>query len=113
MKNSIRAGLRVARYFAIVVGGAVSLSGCLSEREAANIEYRNNHPTIEKVGVFDGCEVKYVGRAFADNSFYIARCGATTTTTRQDADTVPASIVAGTTDEQRAAIAEIVKGFKK
>ena len=55
------------------------LLGCGAE-EDRKAKFAN--PSVQDVGVFDGCEVKYVNRGYQDQSFYIARCNDTTTTTR-------------------------------
>lgn len=52
------------------------LSGCDEEKKAL---FAN--PSILDVGEYDGCSVKYVNRGWDSQSFYIARCGNTTTTT--------------------------------
>lgn len=53
------------------VVAATLLSGCnIGDREA---ELRAN-PKIVPIGVIDGCNVKYVDRGYASDSFYISVC---------------------------------------
>ena len=54
------------------------LTGCNNEEAQAKL----NNPQTINIGEFDGCEVKFVDRGYESNSFYIAKCGNTTTTTR-------------------------------
>lgn len=57
----------------------VLLVGCGRTDEQAKAMLSN--PDINNVGTFDGCEVKYVDRGYRDSSFYIAKCGNTSTAT--------------------------------
>lgn len=56
------------------------LAGCggRSEDEIARLQ---REPLVQSLGVIDGCDVKYVDRGYQIHSFYLAKCGATTTTT--------------------------------
>lgn len=38
-------------------------------------------PETVRIGTFDGCEVKYVNRGYMYDSFFMARCDSTVTTT--------------------------------
>lgn len=44
-------------------------------------------PVVENVGDIDGCAVKYVNRGRAIDSFYLARCGNTQTSTNNYEET--------------------------
>ncbi len=61
----------------VVLASAFALSGCESEE---NIRLLAN-PSVIDIGVFDGCDVKFVDRGRDERSFYIARCGAAATQT--------------------------------
>jgi hypothetical protein len=60
---------------------AVLLVGCggRTDEEAKGLL---SAPAVNFVGVYEGCEVKYVDRGYQTKSFYIAKCGNTTTATR-------------------------------
>lgn len=60
-----------------VVALAVSLSGCDEQERMAALMA---NPQVDDIGDFDGCHVKYVDRGYNVNSFFIAKCGNTTTT---------------------------------
>jgi len=63
------------RLMYVAIGVALlSLTGCDEPKQVKN-------PEIYDLGTFDGCGVKYVNRGYKDNSFYIARCGTTSTAT--------------------------------
>ena len=66
---------------AICILAAVLLVGC-GGRTDEQAKAMLTNPDINNVGTFDGCEVKYVDRGYHAYSFYIARCGNTTTSTR-------------------------------
>jgi hypothetical protein len=73
---------------AALAAGMLGIAGCSNKdmearyaAEQAKIEQQQKNPEIKVIGVYDGCEVKYVDRYYAHDSFYIARCGQTTTTT--------------------------------
>jgi hypothetical protein len=90
---------------AALTAGMVSLAGYSSKdmearyaAEQAKIEQRQKNPEIKVIGVYDGCEVKYVDRYYAHESFYIARCGQTTTTTT--------SVRVGKVEQNRMAITQ-------
>jgi hypothetical protein len=63
----------------IVLSSLFLLTGC--EESPATAAKRKN-PEISIVGIIDGCEVKFVDRGYNLNSFYIAKCDNTVTTTR-------------------------------
>lgn len=65
----------------IICVAAIALSAC-SSRTDEQAKAMLSNPDINNVGTFDGCEVKYVDRGYNSYSFYIARCGNTTTATR-------------------------------
>lgn len=58
------------------ISALVLLSGC-QEKEKALLA----KPKTYNIGEYDGCDVKFVDRGYHTLSFYIARCGATVTTT--------------------------------
>jgi major membrane immunogen (membrane-anchored lipoprotein) len=66
---------------AICILAAVLLVGC-GGRTDEQAKAMLSNPDVNEVGTFDGCEVKYVDRGYHAYSFYIARCGNTTTATR-------------------------------
>lgn len=54
------------------------LAGCNEKEEALRA-----NPQTSDVGMFEDCEVKFVNRGYDFNSFYMAKCpGTATTTTR-------------------------------
>jgi major membrane immunogen (membrane-anchored lipoprotein) len=65
---------------ALLVASAL-LTGCGGRTDEQAKEMLTN-PDINFVGVYEGCEVKYVDRGYQAKSFYIAKCGNTTTATR-------------------------------
>jgi hypothetical protein len=66
---------------AALVAGSALLTGCGGRTDEQAKEMLTN-PDINFVGVYEGCEVKYVDRGYQAKSFYLARCSNTTTTTR-------------------------------
>lgn len=54
------------------------LGGCRSEEEKEKLR---TNPEVTEVVVVDGCVVKFADRGDDMNSFFIARCGDTTTLT--------------------------------
>jgi uncharacterized protein YcfL len=60
---------------------ALMLVGC-GERTAEQANAMISNPDINFVGVYDGCEVKFVDRGYQIKSFYIAKCGNTNTVTQ-------------------------------
>jgi hypothetical protein len=60
---------------------AVLLVGC-GGRTDEEAKVLLSAPAVNFVGVYEGCEVKYVDRGYQNKSFYIAKCGSTTTATR-------------------------------
>lgn len=74
--------LNVASVLCLLLAGGLILvtSGCGDdyEREQA---YNLAHPKIEDPITVEGCDVKFVDRGQSYKSFYIAKCGDTTTTT--------------------------------
>lgn len=61
----------------LILSFLITLSGCESE---GTTQLKSN-PQIVNIGTIEGCEVKYVNRGYKDNSFYIAKCNGTQTTT--------------------------------
>lgn len=54
----------------VLIGLAVLvLTGCKDE------DALMKNPEIQSIGEFNGCQVQYVNRGYASNSFYIANCG--------------------------------------
>lgn len=63
--------------FSIVVAvAAIALVGCQDD-------YKKNNPVVGAPIYVDGCEVKYIDRGDSYYSFYIAKCGDTSTTSRR------------------------------
>ena len=73
MKNIVK----LSMLFATALG-LVACGGRTDEQAKAML----SDPAINNVGTFDGCEVKFIDRGYHNFSFYIAKCGNTTTTTR-------------------------------
>jgi hypothetical protein len=65
----------------ICILAAVLLVGC-NQRTDEQAKAMLSNPDINDMGTFDGCEVKFVDRGYHNYSFYIARCGNTSTLTR-------------------------------
>ncbi len=65
----------------LICVSAIALSACggRTDEEAKGLL---SAPAVNFVGVYEGCEVKYVDRGYQTKSFYIAKCGSTTTATR-------------------------------
>jgi tRNA U55 pseudouridine synthase TruB len=94
---------------------AGALSGCTEESRArmeaeraaeqAKIEAKQKNPEIRVIGIYDGCEVKYVDRYYASDSFYLARCGNTSTTTTK--------VRVGKVTQNRAAILQEIDELDK
>jgi hypothetical protein len=92
-----------------LIGGvalATLAAGCAPRRSDVEIATLLANPTVNTVGTYDNCDVKYVDRGTSTNSFYIARCGDTSTTTNAydeqvGKQTVFRSSVAITRDIQR------------
>ena len=69
------------KYILLLAAIVFLLSGCGGRtREQAQAMITN--PDVNFVGVYDGCEVKFIDRGYHDQSFFIAKCGDTTTLTR-------------------------------
>ena len=64
-----------------LVAGSALLTGC-GQRTDEEAKALLSTPAVNFVGVYEGCEVKYVDRGYQIRSFYIAKCGNTTTATR-------------------------------
>lgn len=64
----------------ICILAAVLLVGCGRTDEQAKAMMAN--PSITAVGTYEDCEVKFIDRGYHDLSFYIAKCGDTSTLTR-------------------------------
>jgi uncharacterized protein YcfL len=64
----------------LLIGISLSflLIGCQSDDDAALLQ-RNPH--ISEPIIVEGCRVQYINRGYQIDSFYIARCGDTATTT--------------------------------
>jgi hypothetical protein len=65
----------------LIIAIVFALTGC-GRRTDEQAKAMINNPDINFVGTYDGCEVKYIDRGYHDQSFYIAKCGDTTTLTR-------------------------------
>ena len=65
----------------IVLAATIALTACGS-RTTEEARALLSKPDIITLGTFDGCEVKYVDRGFREQSFYLAKCGNTSTTSR-------------------------------
>lgn len=78
---------RVINAFTATLAGCVvvaaGLAGCSSPEEQARAAELMRNPEVTVAGTFDGCEVKFVNRYYRDQSFYLARCGATSAITQQ------------------------------
>ena len=68
----------------LLIVSSISLVGCESDDRAQALY---NSPVITTVGEFDKCTVKYVNRGTQVNSFYLAKCNSTTTTTNNYTET--------------------------
>lgn len=66
------------------------LAACESDERAAAL---HQQPVVSDIGEFDGCQVKFVNRGYQVDSFFIARCGNTATTTRNFSETQGKSTV--------------------
>lgn len=55
----------------------LTLAGCNEEKDAMF-----TNPQITETVEIDGCQVKYVNRGYEHKSFYLAKCGNTTTTSQ-------------------------------
>ena len=66
---------------AALVAASSLLTGC-GQRTDEEAKALLSTPAVNFVGVYEGCEVKYVDRGYQIRSFYIAKCGNTTTATR-------------------------------
>ena len=69
------------KHILLALIAVVSLSACNEERLAKYAELRKN-PEVSDIGNVDSCHVKYVNRGQSVDSFFIARCDNTTTTTQ-------------------------------
>ena len=78
MKEIVKPVLSIC---ALLIMTALCLPAC-SGRTDEQAKAMLTNPDINNVGTFDGCEVKFIDRGYHAYSFYIARCGNTTTTTR-------------------------------
>jgi hypothetical protein len=66
---------------ALLIVTALGLTAC-GGRTDEQAKAMLSNPDVNDVGTFEGCEVKFIDRGYHAYSFYIARCGNTTTTTR-------------------------------
>lgn len=55
----------------------LTLIGCSNPERDAKVK----DPQVVRIGAFDSCDVSFVDRGYQELSFYIAKCGSTTTTT--------------------------------
>ena len=78
MKEIVKPVLSICALLIVTALGLTACSGRTDEQAKAML----TNPDINNVGTFDGCEVKFVDRGYHAYSFYIARCGNTTTSTR-------------------------------
>lgn len=69
------------QFFSLLVVSLMTACGN-SPQEDAKILALQTNPDIQVIGTFDGCEVKYVNRYYQNNSFYLARCDNTSTSTQ-------------------------------
>lgn len=69
------------KYILFLAAIVFALTGC-GGRTSEQAQAMITNPDINFVGVYDGCEVKFIDRGYHDKSFYIAKCGDTTTLTR-------------------------------
>jgi hypothetical protein len=68
------------KYILLLTSVVFLLSGC-GGRTTEQAQAMLTNPDINFVGVYEGCEVKFIDRGFHDRSFYIAKCGDTATLT--------------------------------
>ena len=66
-----------------MVGFCIAMVGCNEESKRLL-----KSPAISDIGVFDGCQVKFIDRGNESRSFYIARCESTHTTTNNYTENV-------------------------
>lgn len=59
-----------------------ALSGC-APSGPDKYDLMKKTPDITLIGVYEGCEVKYVDRGRSYDSFFMAKCGDTSTTTTE------------------------------
>jgi len=78
MKTLNKSGLAIC---AALLAASALLTGCGARTDEQAKEMLTN-PDINFVGVYEGCEVKYVDRGYQIKSFYIAKCGNTNTVTQ-------------------------------
>ncbi len=64
---------------ALLALSTLALSACDDDERAAALRQK---PSVSDLGDIDGCQVKFVNRGYQADSFFIARCGDTSTTTR-------------------------------
>lgn len=93
---------------------ALSLAACSPDPQTqARIDELQKNPEISVVGEFDGCTVKFVNRYYRDSSFYLARCGDTTATTRQYSERSGKSSIPRTSLEITQEIAKLQQEAKE
>ena len=56
------------------------ITGCNSAADLKAIEEKQSSPPITKLGTFEGCEVVFVDRHYASQSFFMAKCPGNSTT---------------------------------
>jgi len=59
-----------------ILAVCLALAGCEEDKKLLMA-----NPEVIDVGEYAGCKVQFVDRGYATRSFFIARCGETTTTT--------------------------------
>jgi len=88
----------------------VALMGCQkSPEEVAAIKKQMDEPKITVVGNFNGCEVSYVDRYYANESFYMAKCPGLATTQTTHFETREGKVAKKNTKTTITEMAEIDK----
>lgn len=93
-----------------IVSCSVLMTGCKSAADLKAIDEKISSPPITKLGNFDGCEVVFVDRHYASQSFFMAKCpGNSTTLTNNYTEQV------GKTSQNRTrtSIVQEIEGLKK
>ena len=93
-----------------LISCSVLMAGCDNAAELKAIEEKISSPPITKLGTFEGCEVVFVDRYYANQSFYMAKCpGNSTTVTNNYTEQV------GKTSQTRTrtSIVQEIEGLKK
>lgn len=66
---------------AALLAASALLTGCGRTEEQAKAMLTN--PEVVNVGTYEGCEVKYIDRGYQTQSFFLAKCGNTSTVSRR------------------------------